>query len=273
MEDYTVPRFSKTRNESTAIISSLSTSLDELKKEADAQRKAFHALEERLQSQINKLKKYTEDTEQKFDLLKRYNEDAKQKLTEQLKFEVLDRFCGGLTGILQKNINDLKILLYILSVELENPMLTYAPVAFVFVTYYLYHERNALPDFFYQFPPRLHLKSLEFRKPACGPNKGTPGFCAATKRRIPPTSELTLGALSGIMDGPYSDIIQLLIHLWVIRAGLANKQSIAHPIPNITETLHDLIHDPDQQALIEQILPSLVEEEGINDQIKYFVSS
>ncbi len=87
---------------------------------------------------------------------------------------------------------------------------------------------------------------------------------------------MTLGALNGIMDGPYSETIQLLIHLWVIRVGLADKQSIAHPVPDITfasETLHDLIHDLGQRALIERILPSLVVEEGINDQIKYFVSS
>ncbi len=78
------------------------------------------------------------------------------------------------------------------------------------------------------------------------------------------------------MDGPYSETIQLLIHLWVIRVGLADKQSLAHPVPDVTfasETLHDLIHDPGQQALIEKFLPSLVEEEGISDQIKYFVPS
>ncbi|KAK0234118.1 hypothetical protein IW262DRAFT_1477503 [Armillaria fumosa] len=173
---------------------------------------------------INAIKKEFDKQKEELGSLKKYNEDAEQKLMEQLKFEVFNRLFG-------------------------------APVAFVFVTYYLYHERSALPEFFYQFPPRLHLKYVDSMK------------------RIAPTSEVTLGALHNIMEGPYGDIIQL-IHLWVIRTSLANKQSVAHLVPDSTfalETLHDIIHDASQQALIEKILPSLVEDDG--DQIKYFVSS
>ncbi len=104
MEDHTVIRLSKTRSESTTI-ASLSMSLDELKKKADAQRKAFSAMEERLQSQIDRLKV----TEQKFNSLKKYNEDAKQKLTEQLKSEVLDRFCEGNTTFPLRRFDNLLI--------------------------------------------------------------------------------------------------------------------------------------------------------------------
>lgn len=104
MEDHTVIRPSKTRSEST-IIASLSVSLDELKQKADAQRKAFSAMEERLQSQFDRLK----DTEQKFNSLNKYTEDAKQKLTEQLKFEVLDRFCEGNTTFPLRRFDNLLI--------------------------------------------------------------------------------------------------------------------------------------------------------------------
>ncbi|KAK0501003.1 hypothetical protein EDD18DRAFT_1459644 [Armillaria luteobubalina] len=189
-------------------------SLDELKKEMDAQSKAINALKQQFEKQKEDL-----------DSLKKYYEDAEQMLMEQLKFEVLNRFCGGLTDILHENISDLKALLYVLSVELENPRLAYAPVAFVF------------------FPPRLHLNYAESLK------------C------IPSTSEVTFGSLSTIVEDLNGDIIQLLVHLWVIRPDLADKQSIAAIIARLVpdssfalETLYDIIHDASQQALIEKNL-------------------
>ncbi|KAK0465997.1 uncharacterized protein EV420DRAFT_1709654 [Desarmillaria tabescens] len=198
----------------------------------------------------------TDELKEDIEQLKKYRQETEQKLADQRKFEVLDRFCRG---ILQEKISDLKDLLYILSVELDGSPLAYAPIGFVFVTYYLHHERNALPEFFCQFPPHLHLKNI------------------ATLKCVPPTSELTLRTLSSIMNGPYGDSVQLLIHLWVIRADLSRKQNfVACPVPNLTfasETLQALIHDPDQQALVEQILPSLVDEEDINYEIKYFLPS
>ncbi|KAK0459296.1 uncharacterized protein EV420DRAFT_1539390 [Desarmillaria tabescens] len=182
-------------------------------------------------------------------------EARERELDEQLRYEVANRFCRGLVEILCNKLDKLSNLLSDLASELHRPALRYAPNAFVLFTYH-HHNDNTLPDIFYEFSEHVHQLNV------------------STLEDITPRARTILTALDTFINGPYGDDIRLLTYLWAVRAGLGNTRSLlAHSVPGFavaSEILHELIPDPEQQALVERILPSLIEEDGVNEHIKYF---
>ncbi|KAK0459295.1 uncharacterized protein EV420DRAFT_1539388 [Desarmillaria tabescens] len=226
----------------------------ELKQEANAQSKTFSAMEERLQRQIDALGS-------RVGSLERYKEDCERNFEDQLRYETVDRFCRGLTDILQKKIVNLNAMLHDLSSRLENEALRYPPNAFVFLSYYLHYDDDNLPEVFHLFPLEFHRRNV------------------ATLSCIIPSSGTALNALSLLVDGPHGRDIKLLTHFWAVRASFGTEESSsAHPVPGLNlayETLQNLVDDPEQQAQIRDILPLLVDVGGygVNRNVKYFSSA
>ncbi|PBK58831.1 hypothetical protein ARMSODRAFT_1091077 [Armillaria solidipes] len=189
--------------------------------------------------------------------LKAKNEARERELDEQLRYEVAKRFCRGLSDMLCNKLDKLPGLLSDLASELHNPGLRYAPNAFVLLTYYHHYNDDTLPDIFYEFSERVHQMNV------------------TALEDITPGARTTFTALDALTSGPHGDEIKLLVHLWAVRAGLGKKLNmLAYPVPHFAfalEILHQLIPDPDQQALMERLLPSLVEEVAFSEHIKYFM--
>ncbi|KAK0192933.1 hypothetical protein F5146DRAFT_1136748 [Armillaria mellea] len=199
--------------------------------------------------------------ESRLGFLERFKEDHDRKHADQLQYEVVDRFCRGLTENLRKKFDNLNLkdLLRGLSSRLDNDALGYLPNAFIFYTYYnVLHNDQKLPDVFHLFPSDLHSRNI------------------ATLNRIQSDSETALTALGALVNGPYGHEIRLLTHLWVIRASLGGERNYsAHPVPGLNlaySTLRDLVDDAELQAQIFDILPSLVDTRGYGH-VKYFSSA
>ncbi|KAK0237775.1 hypothetical protein EDD85DRAFT_831802 [Armillaria nabsnona] len=196
--------------------------------------------------------------ESRVGYLERCKEDSDRKLADQLQYEVVDRFCRGLTEQLRKKLVNLKGLLRGLSSRLDNDALRNPPNAFVFLAFYdLLHKDRKLPEVFYLLPSDLHSRNV------------------ATLNRIQPDSETALTALGALVDGPHGPEIKLLTYLWAIRASLGGERNYsAHPVPGLNlaySTLQDLVDDAELQAQIFDILPSLVDASGYRN-VKYFSS-
>ncbi|KAK0459294.1 uncharacterized protein EV420DRAFT_1677667 [Desarmillaria tabescens] len=227
------------------------------KQEADAQRKLFSAQEARLQRQIDQLVSRFRDLEarnkvkeardkvkdREISKLAAKVEARERELDEQLRYEVADRFCRGLVDMLCNKLDKLPDLLSDLASELHRPALRYStqiPAAIVF----------------YQFSEHVHQLNVSILGD------------------ITPRARTILTELDTFMSGPCGDDLRLLIHLWAVRAGLGSTRNLlAHPVPDsafASEMLHEFISDPEQQALMERILPSLIEDVGVSENIKYF---
>ncbi|PBK88500.1 hypothetical protein ARMGADRAFT_1167965 [Armillaria gallica] len=158
--------------------------------------------------------------------------------------------------MLCRELEQLPDLLSNLASDLRRPALKYAPNAFVLLTYFHHYNDDTLPQNLYGFSEHVHERNV------------------ATLENITSGARSIFTALDAIISGPYSNDIHLLIYLWAVRASLGDQRNmLAHPVPDIafaSKTLHEMIPDSDQKALMEQILPSLVEEDGVNEHIRYF---
>ncbi|KAK0241097.1 hypothetical protein EDD85DRAFT_389221 [Armillaria nabsnona] len=212
---------------------------------------------DQMEQSIAQLKTSGEAMNQQISQLKSMNEARERELDEQLRYEVAKRFCRGLSDMLCNKLDKLPGLLSDLASELHNPGLKYPPNAFVLLIYYHHYNDDTLPNIFYEFSERVHQMNI------------------TALEDITPDARSTFTALDALMSGPYGDEIKLLIHLWAVRAGLDKRWNmLTFPIPDFAfalEVLRQHIPDPDQQALMERILPSLVEEVAFSEHIKYFV--